>query len=111
MVDFVAMVPLFPAYVMELEQDATEPFAAGPTETMLFVVEHLDALPGLCCQSLKQIEPTYLVLVSDSDSDCWGASEGVNLFLKTPLLRAVDKSMSDARVGFVFVHVGGEGFD
>ena len=80
-VDLVSVVPLFPAHVMELEQDATEPFAARPTEPMLFVAEHLDALPRLCCQAFKQIKPTYLVLVSDSSSDSWGAGEGVNAFL------------------------------
>ena len=43
-VDLVSVVPLFPAHVVELEQDATEPFAARPTETVLLVVKHLDAL-------------------------------------------------------------------
>ncbi len=47
-VDLVAVVPLFPAHVMQLKQDAAEPFAAGPTETVLFVVEHLESLPGFC---------------------------------------------------------------
>ena len=45
MVDLVAVVPLFPAHVVQLKQDATHPFAARPTKTVLFVVEHLDALP------------------------------------------------------------------
>ena len=85
-VDLVSVIPLFPAHVVELKQDASEPFAARPTKTVLLVVEHLDALPGFCCQAFKQIEPTYLVLVSDSDSDGWGASEGINSLLGVPLL-------------------------
>ncbi len=96
---------------MQLKQDAAEPCAAGPTETVLFVVEHLESLPGFCRKAFKQIKPTYLVLVPDSSSDGWNASEGVNPILEAPLLQAVDKSMFDARVSLVFFHVGGEGFD
>ncbi len=48
------------------------------------------------------------MLVSDSSSDGWNASEGVDPLLEAPLLQAVDKSMFDARVGLVFDHVGGE---
>ena len=52
-VDLVPVFPLFPSHVMQVEEDASEPFSARSSEAMLFEIAHLDALPGLGSQTFK----------------------------------------------------------
>ena len=108
MLYLVAVIPLIPGQVMELNEETTGPFLARLANAFLIVEALLELSPRLGEKAFEQVLPANGGLGGNNAVDVGFGEVGKRESMMSPSMKTGEEGVLEAGVGVVFQEVGSE---